>query len=92
MSITSDVGANVITLDQVLNRCGSERGPYVYPGDRITRNDVPRARDCSADGVHRGAKDHADPIEAVGYRGSAGYIGAYIVALYKISGRKRVSN
>ena len=90
MSITSDVGANVIPLNQVLNRRGSERCPHIYAGDGVTRNDVSSTGYCSADGVHRGAKDHADPV-VVGYLNSAGEIGAYEVALYQISDRGRIS-
>src|SRR3989442_7229769 len=92
MSITSDVGANVISLDQVLNRRGFERGSHIYTGDAVTRNDVPGSGDCSADGVHRGAKDHAHAIEPVGHGSSPVYIGADKVALYKISRRECVPN
>src|SRR5436305_15288940 len=90
MSITSGVGANVIPLNQVLNRRGSERCPHIYAGDGVTRNDVSSTGYRSADGVHRGAKDHADPV-VVGYLNRAGEIGAYEVALYQISDRGRIS-
>src|SRR3989442_358134 len=90
MSITSDVSANVITLNQVLNGRGSERCSHIYARYGVSGNNVSRAGDCSADGVHRGAKDHAHPI-VVGYFHSAGDIGAHEVALYQISARGRIS-